>query len=350
MEQHPVPQNISSYEFRLVGDMTLKQFIQLAAGIVLGVGVFRLPIPGIIKYPTIFVLVILGIAMAFVPINNRPFTAWFTAFIKAIYSPTEFTWQPQGVEAVSPEISPVSPGISSAPAVPAPIRLGFTDTFKSMFVRRLPPAPEVIPVPEPAPSLPPVAPPASSIAQQTETPAFIVSKEISQESPVKDEAALAASSSPAAAPVVAPEKPAEEPAKPVFTMPASPVSPDEVSAKSGPAISPVSYAPPSTLPPAAPPAPSLDAPSIPDILLGQALDSSGQPLPGVTIEIVDAATGIPARALRTNRLGQFQIAIPLPKGSYIIQAEKESLLFDPVTIEAKGVIIPPINLSAKTAT
>ena len=36
METHPVPQNISSYEFRLVGDMTLKQFLYLAGGILLG--------------------------------------------------------------------------------------------------------------------------------------------------------------------------------------------------------------------------------------------------------------------------------------------------------------------------
>ena len=31
-ESHPIPQQISSYQFRLVGDMTLKQFFQLARG------------------------------------------------------------------------------------------------------------------------------------------------------------------------------------------------------------------------------------------------------------------------------------------------------------------------------
>ncbi|KKR52786.1 MAG: hypothetical protein UT88_C0021G0001, partial [Candidatus Woesebacteria bacterium GW2011_GWD2_40_19] len=36
MEQHPIPQNISSYQFRLVGDMTLKQFFQLAGGFLVG--------------------------------------------------------------------------------------------------------------------------------------------------------------------------------------------------------------------------------------------------------------------------------------------------------------------------
>jgi len=30
MEQHPIPQQISSYEFKLVGEMTLKQFLKAA--------------------------------------------------------------------------------------------------------------------------------------------------------------------------------------------------------------------------------------------------------------------------------------------------------------------------------
>src|SRR3989344_4515507 len=32
MEAHPVPQNVTSFEFRLIGDMTLKQFIYLCIG------------------------------------------------------------------------------------------------------------------------------------------------------------------------------------------------------------------------------------------------------------------------------------------------------------------------------
>ena len=35
MEQHPIPQQISSYEFKLVGEMTLKQFLKAAGGVVL---------------------------------------------------------------------------------------------------------------------------------------------------------------------------------------------------------------------------------------------------------------------------------------------------------------------------
>jgi len=35
MEQHPIPQQITSYEFKLVGEMTLKQFAKAAGGIIL---------------------------------------------------------------------------------------------------------------------------------------------------------------------------------------------------------------------------------------------------------------------------------------------------------------------------
>ena len=39
MEQHPIPQQISSYEFKLIGDMTLKQFLKAAIGIILAIAI-----------------------------------------------------------------------------------------------------------------------------------------------------------------------------------------------------------------------------------------------------------------------------------------------------------------------
>src|SRR3972149_5475724 len=123
MEQHPVPQNISSYEFRLVGDMTLKQFLQLAGGIVLAFIFFRLPIPVILKYPLVFVSAVTGAAMAFLPISGRPFTAWLTAFIRAVYSPTQYLWVLTPIEVASPPIftpPPPTPCSNSPPPNPSP--------------------------------------------------------------------------------------------------------------------------------------------------------------------------------------------------------------------------------------
>ncbi|KKU37814.1 MAG: hypothetical protein UX52_C0017G0001, partial [Candidatus Amesbacteria bacterium GW2011_GWA1_46_35] len=92
MDQHPVPQNISSYEFHLVGDMTLKQFFQLAGGVAVAVVVYRLPLPFILKWPIMGLAALTGVMLAFVPVSGRPFSQWIMAFIKAIYSPTEFHW------------------------------------------------------------------------------------------------------------------------------------------------------------------------------------------------------------------------------------------------------------------
>ena len=35
MDAHPIPQNVTSFQFKLVGEMTLKQFLYLATGMVI---------------------------------------------------------------------------------------------------------------------------------------------------------------------------------------------------------------------------------------------------------------------------------------------------------------------------
>src|SRR4030042_4631996 len=93
MEQHPIPQNISSYQFRLVGDMTLKQFFQLAGGIVVGLIFYSSPLLPIIKWPFTIGSALLGVLLAFVPLEERPLERWIFAFFRAIYAPTEFFWK-----------------------------------------------------------------------------------------------------------------------------------------------------------------------------------------------------------------------------------------------------------------
>jgi len=123
-EQHPIPQDVSGYRFRLVGDMTLKQFIQLASGIVLAFIFWKLPLPFFFKLPLVAVSAGLGIGMAFVPIEGRPLDQWLVAFFKSIYSPTIYTWQK--IETKTNSNSPVlhpsaslnTPSVSKPAAVP----------------------------------------------------------------------------------------------------------------------------------------------------------------------------------------------------------------------------------------
>src|SRR3989344_1297087 len=92
MEQHPVPQHISSYQFRLVGDMTLKQFFQLAGGGLISLLFYASGLPNLIKWPIILFSFLMGAALAFLPFRDRPLEEWIVAFFRAVYSPTIFTW------------------------------------------------------------------------------------------------------------------------------------------------------------------------------------------------------------------------------------------------------------------
>lgn len=93
MEQHPVPQNVTSFQFRLIGDMTLKQFGFLAAGAILGYICYTLPIPKIFTIPLAGAFGLLGFGMAFVPVEERPMDVWVLSFLRSIYSPTLYVWQ-----------------------------------------------------------------------------------------------------------------------------------------------------------------------------------------------------------------------------------------------------------------
>ena len=132
MEQHAVPQNISSYEFKLVGDMTLKQFLELAGGVVVGLIFWSLPLPVIVRAVLVFFSVLFGVLMAFVPINGRTFGQWVLAFFRAVYSPTEYYWQQSST---SQTIVPTK--VMPPPASPVPEVKDQLDQKESQLVSRI---------------------------------------------------------------------------------------------------------------------------------------------------------------------------------------------------------------------
>ncbi len=93
MEQHPVPQNVTTFQFRLIGDMTLKQFGYLAGGAILGYISYKLPLPFFFTWPAAATFALGGVGFAFVPVEERPMDVWFLSFVKSIYSPTQYLWQ-----------------------------------------------------------------------------------------------------------------------------------------------------------------------------------------------------------------------------------------------------------------
>lgn len=96
MQQHPVPQNITSFQFKLVGDMTLKQFGYLAGGIIAGILASKLPYPAIFNYTLAGTFAFSGFALAFLPIEDRPLDVWLKNFVISVFSPTQFIYQKTG--------------------------------------------------------------------------------------------------------------------------------------------------------------------------------------------------------------------------------------------------------------
>jgi hypothetical protein len=93
MEQHAIPRQITTFEFKLIGFLTLKQFIYIIVAAIFGVGlyfIFPLPIFNILFAAA---CVLFGLALAFFPVNERPLDVWIKNLIKRLRSPTQFTYK-----------------------------------------------------------------------------------------------------------------------------------------------------------------------------------------------------------------------------------------------------------------
>jgi len=285
IQQHPLPQDISGYRFRLIGDMTIKQFAMLAGGIIISVLFYSSPLPFFFKYPLAFLFLALGIGSAFVPVQGRPLEQWIIAFIKSIYSPTQYIWKQTPPEeatgtAITPNTTPAqNPPIISTPPAQAPAPVQTTTTVE--------------PVPTPAP--PPIT------------------------------------TSTAPTPFSAPTPPAS--VAPISTPTPSPTPTESV-------ITPVQSPAPTTN------LPIPFTPTTPNTLVGLTLTPDNKILESVLVEIL--SNGLTIRATKSNRLGQFMFARPLEKGLYQIAAEKNGFKFSTYSIELTNKIVPPLKIQAES--
>ncbi len=351
MDQHPVPQNISSYEFRLVGDMTLKQFFQLAIGVGFGFLFFKMPLPFFIKWPLIIICVLTGIMLAFVPVGGRPFSQWLMAFFKAIYSPTQWSWK------FAPAIAADTP-VMEKPTAPKTV----LDKFEEQIVGRVTqmfnphtpatPAAEIVPPATPVtPNPAPEAPTASQIAQpapfmaEPPAPTDNTTPEVKPGSPtmttyikidaITQKPRLVTEEQDRIEKEQAAKQPIPE-SKPQPVYQAPPASP---------------YSTTISHQPIAPSAPatttnSIPSPTRPNIIVGLITTADNQPIEGAIIEISHTQTGIPVRALRSNKTGQFQTATPLNSGEYTLIAEKDTFTFAPASLTVTDQVVQPVLVKA----
>lgn len=325
MEQHPVPQHISSYQFRLVGDMTLKQFFQVAGGGLVSLLFYSSPLPSIIKWPLIVFFALFGAALAFLPLEERPLEQWIAAFFKSIYSPTIFYWKKTTKQPTYFQAEPVAePSIKQEPLVaeeqidrstiPRPIsRLEEAEQAFLTSITNL------------------------STAHEPKPPTQDVPKTMVQEEKLVYAPKKAGLQIPTTIPVQIPKSP---------PMPQSrPPSSQDIKISAVKQTLPPQQAPRGQVAQfsasASPPSP----PTRPNTIVGQVLDSNGKIVEAAILEIKDTQ-GRPVRALKTNKAGHFWIATPLVNGEYKIIIEKEGLNFEPLIFEAMGAIIPPLSIRA----
>ena len=91
-KQHAVPQNIMDVEFKVIGELTLRQFAYLLVfwGTAYLVAVYM---SGLFKWPLAVFCTLMGLGLAFIPIQERGMDQWVVNFIKAMYTPNQKIWK-----------------------------------------------------------------------------------------------------------------------------------------------------------------------------------------------------------------------------------------------------------------
>jgi hypothetical protein len=380
MEQHPVPQNVTTFQFRLIGDMTIKQFGYLCAGAILGFIFFKLPLPILITWPLAGTFVFLGIGFAFVPIEERPMDVWVFSFFKSIYSPTQYIWKqepivpkstttPQTTNAALQKPKP-TPQQSVTPIVPkqivtqqqasvVPHSPTLSDAARSWFGAKNPPTPNIqVPsvtgyhLDEPSQPNPANSPPPQQPSQESK---------IDQEKIAMMEASLKILQEQLAAHTMTQERVVElqKQLTDVLAQKAS-LENELVSLRRQIGTSPTNQAsPPQSHPPHEPTVKIISGAdavkvglprltNLPNVITGIIKDDVNNFLPGILVTIINAQK-IPMRAFKTNKLGQFGATTPLPNGIYIIEVEdpRARFVFDRAQITLNGAVVPALEIIAK---
>ena len=360
MQQHPIPQNITTYQFRLIGDMTLKQFLELISGVGGAVLVYNTNLLSPIKLTLIVLFVITGFALAFMPLEERPLDQWLLAFLKSIYNPTNFIWRK----------SPTPPSFFSYTPHPTEHPTDTQEVMEAIIQRKRAGLSSFLQTLPPDHLL-------TSLEKQEHSQLSNISELFSTadlkapvaSTPVKPATSLNISHTPTTtihqvsdAPKAGRSKKNQGKDVPHGNIPTQAVSVEKnvkksMNKQSG--VIKVSSAPQpitdkrkkqlehtTVAAQTSSKLPFPSTPSTPNIIVGMVLTPDNKIIENAIIEIRDE-TQTPVRATKTNKLGQFFSSTPLKNGTYEIEVEKEGFPFDILKLELSGDIIDPIKIQAK---
>ncbi len=352
MENHPIPQDVTGFKFKLIGSMTVKQFLYVLGFGILATVAFVLHINIFFRIPLMLLFGGIGVALAFIPIEGRPMDIMIANFAKTIPAENRFIFKKRGADIASFEVfrapAPVvrQAGVASKyVATAAQAQASEASDKRAMLISRLrnssfrPDEGEVktlnnihslfendanakaVPLPIPA----------SDAPSPTEERMKELDKQIAEEKAVKE----------------ALEKPQTQ-AEPKIKVVEAPQPVIKLAGDEAPHEMPI------TIPSAAPvqqtPNPGLSAgfPTLPDVgnvIMGIVRDARGKSLPNILVEVVDV-NNIPVRTFKTNALGQFASATQLSDGNYKVYFEDAAKQheFKPVDTTLSGQIFQPLEI------
>lgn len=387
MQQHPVPQNVTAYEFHLIGNMTLKQFMELGGGIGVAVFIYATNLPEPIKWTLIVLSALGGVALAFLPFDGRPLDRMIMVFFKSVYSPTQYIWKKT---ADLPEYFKFKPRTKKALSM---VDLEKQKVRKNLgeYLDTLPQKPVTNPIDnqedqylfaiqqlfQTVPAAVNVAPSTTTISVPQPKPSMKIHKltprlveekgpvieeqariieEVGQDiKPIKNEVQKKYVSMPQQEEIAIP-------GGHIISVETSIPAVDEkvttaITEVAETGIAPNLPTPTQNLPKMVGnmigqaatlnqnlpfPAP----PQTPNTLVGMVLTSDGRIVENAIIEVRNQ-DGVPVRAIKTNKLGQFFSATQLNNGNYQIEVEKEGLEFGVVNLSLTGQKVSPLEIRAK---
>lgn len=402
MENHPIPQDVTGFQFKLIGNMTVKQFAYLATGSIMGVLFYYAPLFILIKLLFIPLFIGSGAALAFMPFEGRPLDVMLTQFIKALISPNQYVFQKTGVHFAFTSFSPathVAP--QSASSTKKSVReheeekkqaalatylarlpkrsdtpidqkesVFLTNLFSNVKIPPLPSLPQIQPamqVPSFQAPTPPPAPPASpqpadpkQLEQELLNQAAVmqqalqVAKTEEAQAPLAGEAAIHAHEHTQALEKQLQEILAQkERLEAEFLKlknqlqnptPTSVYAVGQQGQSTGAAQLQDDHVKKIT-PQQQRAKGIMHTPDVPNVILGVVTDPRNNILSNILVEVKDK-DGNPVRAFKTNELGQFASATPLANGVYNMEFEdpKGTHRFDTVEIAASGEILAPLEV------
>lgn len=352
MENHPIPQDVTGFKFRLIGSITVKQFLYLLGGGVIALLFYFFPIPFLIKLPFMLLSAGVSLSLAFIPIDGRPMDKMIYNFIKAIPAENQYIYKKQGVAMQYFFFTPLVHAreqtiLSSQDSAAVQKAKLFNELSKSYFKPDQDEQEKVESVSKlfKESSVQPQGFTTRVIkadANPTETATIVgVAQVETKKAQTLSQPHMPSSTFPTQKTVESTQKINEQ--QPSISEPATAASQTTQLKQAVPDQETTSQQTISQ------PPPQVDAHGIdmPNILQGLIQDPRGKPLPHIIVEVLDS-NNLPLRTFRTDANGFFRAATPLPNGNYTIHMEDtlKKQEFENFALSMSGTVIAPIQIKS----